>query len=115
MKGDTTSSNVVTINTPYRAWSFNDNQWSYHNNDIPYVVLLGDVGTGKSTLVEKVTGIKNRSSKSNQSVTKAFSLFKLKDGSLMISDTPGSNPMTDRFDRNLHIAQAMCFKPFNHF
>ena len=35
--------------------------------DTPYIVLIGDVGTGKSTVVEKVTDVVNRSSSSQKS------------------------------------------------
>ena len=37
----------------------------------PYIVLLGDVGSGKSTLVEKLTGEHSRSSAANQSETRS--------------------------------------------
>ena len=41
-----------------------------------YVVLMGDVGTGKSTIVEKISGgFLGRSSDAKESVTKETMLF----------------------------------------
>ena len=77
----------------------------------PYVVLLGDVGSGKSTIVEKLTGQKGRSSAASQSETLTADVFETYDGSLIIADTPGSNAMADQFTHNLHIANAMNFLP----
>ena len=48
-----------------------------------YVVLLGDVGSGKSTVVEKLTGQTGRSSDANESWTKTAEAFWAKDGSLI--------------------------------
>ncbi|XP_068751442.1 uncharacterized protein [Montipora capricornis] len=77
----------------------------------PYVVLLGDVGTGKSTLVEKLTGIKGRSSDANESFTQTFKPFCVPDGSLVVADTPGGNALKDKLDHNLEIARALNFRP----
>ena len=77
----------------------------------PYVVLIGDVGSGKSTIVEKLTGEKGRSSAARQSETSAAEVFETHDGSLIIADTPGSNAMTDQFEHNLHIAHALNLRP----
>ena len=77
----------------------------------PYVVLLGDVGTGKSTLVEKLTGIKGRSSDANESFTQTFKPFRVPDGSLVVADTPGGNALKDKLDHNLEIARALNFNP----
>ena len=41
----------------------------------PYVVLFGDVGTGKSTLVEKLTGAEGHSSDGSVSVTATSEVF----------------------------------------
>ena len=76
-----------------------------------YVVLLGDVGTGKSTVVERLTGAKGRSSDASQSYTKISEVFWVPDGSLIVSDTPGSNTMTDKLLHNTWIAEALNFRP----
>ncbi|XP_028410265.1 uncharacterized protein LOC114532871 [Dendronephthya gigantea] len=76
-----------------------------------YVVLLGDVGSGKSTLVEKLTGEKGRSSDCSTSCTKTSEAVCVPDGSLIISDTPGSNPMDEELEHNVWIATAFNYKP----
>lgn len=77
----------------------------------PYIVLLGDVGTGKSTIVEKLTGEKGRSSESHKSFTKSSKVFWVPDGSLIVSDTPGSNALKDKLEHNIWIAHALNFRP----
>ncbi|XP_044183213.1 uncharacterized protein LOC114955585 [Acropora millepora] len=76
----------------------------------PYVVLLGDVGTGKSTIVEKLTQRKDRSSNSKESFTKATEVFQLRDKSLIVADTPGSNALKEKFEHNVQIAAALNFR-----
>ena len=77
----------------------------------PYVVLIGDAGTGKSTLVEKLTEETGRSSASSTSATLTSELFESFDGSLIICDTPGTNSMTDQFQHNIQVAHALNFHP----
>ena len=76
-----------------------------------YVILIGNVGAGKSTLVEKVTGMTGISSAASTSVTKASDVIESVDGSLIICDTPGTNSITDQFDSNLEVAHALNFMP----
>ena len=76
-----------------------------------YVVLLGDVGSGKSTVIEKLTGEKGRSSDSSVSFTRTSEACCVPDGSLIISDTPGSNAMDDELEHNVWIATAFNYKP----
>lgn len=77
----------------------------------PYVVLLGDVGTGKSTLVEKLTEREGRSSNANESFTRATDVFWVPDYSLIVADTPGSNALKEKLEHNVHIAAALNFRP----
>ena len=77
--------------------------------EIPYVVFVGNCGAGKSTLVEKLTGLKGLSSDSDVSFTKMRKHFWVPDKSLMIADTPGSNPMTEKMEHNIQIASALNF------
>ena len=79
----------------------------------PYVVLLGDVGTGKSTLVQKLTKREGRNSNVNASFTKASEVFWVPDGSLIVADTPGSNPLKEKLEHNVQIAAAINFRPFS--
>ena len=84
---------------------------SRERDTTPYIILLGDVGTGKSTIVEKLTGVTGKSSDSSTSFTKSSEVFEIFDGSILICDTPGANPLEERFEHNIHIAHAMNFKP----
>ena len=76
-----------------------------------YVVLLGDVGSGKSTVVEKLTGEKGGSSDHSDSFTRTSEEFCVPDGSLIISDTPGRSAMDDELEHNTWIATAFNYKP----
>lgn len=77
----------------------------------PYVVLLGDVGTGKSTLLEKLTEQKGKSSQANESFTRTSEVFWAPDGRLIVADTPGSNALKDTLEHNAQIAGALNFRP----
>lgn len=76
-----------------------------------YVVLYGDAGVGKSTLVEKLTGEKGLSSDSDQSFTRVSKSFDSPDSLLEICDTPGINSLADRFEHNAHVAHALNYRP----
>ena len=78
---------------------------------VPYVVFVGDVGTGKSTIVEKLTGENDRSSNEGESFTKSSEAFIVPDGSLIVADTPGCNSRKDREEQNIWIAGALNFQP----
>ena len=80
-------------------------------SDPHYVILVGDVGTGKSTLVEKLTGVKGRSSNATESFTRSSEPFRVPNGSLIVSDTPGSNSRKDKLQHNVWIAGAFNFRP----
>ena len=77
----------------------------------PYIVLLGDVGTGKSTILEKLTGVEGRSSDVNESFTKTSTALVVPDRSLIVSDTPGSNALKDKLEHNTMIAAALNIRP----
>ena len=78
--------------------------------DAPYVVLVGNCGAGKSTLVEKLTGVAGRSSNASLSFTRSSEYIWVPDKSLLVADTPGSNPMTEKIGHNIEIAQALNHK-----
>ena len=75
--------------------------------DFEYVVLVGDVGSGKSTVGEKLTGVEGRSSASSTSFTTEMAVFQTRDGGLVVADTPGSNAMRDKLSHNTEIASAL--------
>ena len=67
--------------------------------------------SGKSTIVEKLTGVVGRSSDANVSVTRTTQFFSTQDNRLKISDTPGANAMDDKFQHNIQIATAFNYGP----
>ena len=78
-----------------------------------YVILIRNVGAGKSTNVVKATGMTGMSSAASTSVTKTSDVILSVDDSLMICDTPGINSITDQFSSNIDIAPALNFMPVN--
>ena len=80
------------------------------SGNAPYVVFVGNCGVGKSTLVEKLTGITGRSASAASSFTKTSEYFWVPDKSLIIADTPGSNPITEKFDHNMQIALTFNYR-----
>ena len=78
-----------------------------------YVILIRNVGAGKSTQVVKATGMTGMSSAASTSVTKTSDVILSVDDSLMICDTPGTNSITDQFSSNIDIARALNFMPVN--
>ena len=80
-----------------------------------YVVLVGDVGSGKSTILEKLTGARNKSSNSFESFTRASEGLYTPDRSLIVADTPGSNAMRDKMEHNVWIARALNFQPVSRY
>jgi hypothetical protein len=77
----------------------------------PYIVLLGEVGCGKSKIVEKITGETGRSSDDTESKTRCSEVFWSHNDQLIIADTPGSNSSRDQFGQNMWIASAFNFMP----
>ena len=82
-------------------------------SDYPYVVLIGHVGTGKSTIIEKLTNERNRSGDGHKSVTRSSEPFWTFDGSMVICDTPGTNPEADKFQHNVNVAAALNYRPIS--
>ena len=78
---------------------------------VPYVVFLGDAGTGKSTIVEKLTGEIERSSNDSESFARSPEACTVPDGSLIVADTPGSDTRKDKVEHNIWIAGALNFQP----
>ena len=72
---------------------------------------MGDTGTGKSTIVEKLTGQKEKSSNASESFTRSSEAFIVPDGSLIVADTPGSNSRKEKVEQNIWIAGALNFQP----
>ena len=78
----------------------------------PHVVLVGDVGTGKSTIVETLTLERGRSSQDKwNNMTTTSERFLVPEKTLTICDTPGANALDDSFGRQMHIAEALNQKP----
>ncbi|XP_066913423.1 uncharacterized protein [Clytia hemisphaerica] len=81
----------------------------------PYAVLVGNVGAGKSTIVEKLTGETGRSSDGESSFTKTMDYLWTADKSLMIADTPGTNPRKEKLEHNMEIAAALNYQAVSRF
>lgn len=75
------------------------------------VVVVGDVGAGKSTIVEKMTGAEGLSSDASASFTTSPGAFLTPCRRLQVVDTPGSNAMRDNLQHNVCIANALTFAP----
>lgn len=58
---------------------------------LSYVILMENVGAGKSTMVEKVTGETGISSAASTSATKSGDIIQSADDSLTLCDTPETN------------------------
>ena len=74
------------------------------------MVWFGDVGAGKSTLAEKLTGLTGLSSDQATSFTSESKIFITFDKRLMFCDTPGINSMTDKFKSNMNVATAINYR-----
>ena len=83
----------------------------FNHRGAPYVILVGDAGTGKSTLVEKLTKVKGRSSNAMESFTRTSEAFYVPNDTLIVSDTPGSNSRKDKLQHNVWIAAAFNLQP----
>jgi len=90
----------------YRSWPM-----YYAAENLPYVVMIGDVGTGKSTIIQKLTNRPRLTSDQSTSYTKFATRYYTWHKQIEICDTPGSNPMEERFEHNRWIAEAMSVKP----
>ncbi|KAL5261985.1 hypothetical protein ACHWQZ_G007628 [Mnemiopsis leidyi] len=76
-----------------------------------YVVLMGEVGVGKSTVVEKLSGIAIPTGKNPRSVTRKYRRYLSYDKTILVSDTPGCNPIEDQLEHNQQIAAALNYRP----
>ena len=76
-----------------------------------YVVLMGEVGVGKSSIVEKLSGVSIPTGENPMSVTRQFRPYDTYDWSMIISDTPGCNSIEDQLEHNLQIAAALNYMP----
>ncbi|KAH3757172.1 hypothetical protein Pelo_10993 [Pelomyxa schiedti] len=70
----------------------------------PFFVLMGDAGSGKSTLCEKLTG------RTLRGVTSESKVYPIERG-YWLADTPGLNSTRRRLDHALNVLGAMRFKP----
>ena len=83
--------------------------------DVPVVVMLGSCGHGKSTVVEKMTGLTGLSSTSPLSFTSLSSTYRSRHGLLQVTDTPGTDAIPEGADgkmkSSLQIASALSSFP----
>ena len=76
-----------------------------------YVVLMGEVGVGKSSIVEKLSGTSIPTGENPMSVTREFRPYSTLGTSLIVSDTPGCNSIEDQLEHNQQIAAALNYMP----
>eukprot|EP00111_Clytia_hemisphaerica_P023493 TCONS_00069224-protein len=81
----------------------------------PYIVLVGNCGAGKSTIVEKLTGVKGRASSAKTSFTTTAEYLWTPDKSLLIADTPGLNSHESTYEHSLEVASAFIHKPLSKY
>lgn len=79
---------------------------------IPTVVLVGGVGVGKSSLVEKVTGAQRLGSGAAESYVRS-SAFRTPCQKMQLIDTPGINAARHDLPPNVCIAEALSFAPIS--
>lgn len=80
-------------------------------DDPKAVVLIGDVGAGKSSLVEKVIGTEMFSSDAPKNFTEVSRAFRTPCQRLLLIDTPGSNAMRENLQHNVCKVNALLFRP----
>lgn len=72
---------------------------------LPYAVLVGPVGSGKTTLAQKLTG-KQGLTERRQHETTIFVT-----SSFLFADTPSFNPEKDKLTHAIHIVSALHYRP----
>lgn len=75
------------------------------------VVMLGDVGMGKSSIVETVMGVSGLSSSADESFTKCSVVVESPCRRIQFIDTPGGNSMEGKLEHNVWIAHALNYAP----
>ena len=78
-----------------------------------YVVFIGDVGVGKSTVVEKLVDTRMDRGDSKLGVTRRSTVHRTYDGTVIVGDTPGSNSIEDQLQHNEEIAAAFNYRPIS--
>eukprot|EP01133_Synstelium_polycarpum_P003507 gene3507-4006_t len=79
-------------------------------NHQPYCVVTGTVGVGKSTLVSNLTGCPGIASSGSSSATKTAMVYPTIHG-FQVADTPGNNPLKDKMDHNMWVAESFNYRP----
>ena len=74
--------------------------------ELPYVVLIGNVGAGKSKLVERLAGEYGLTSRGGRSCTKEAVVYQSRSKKLFVYDTPGCNPIVQKYEHSLWLAQV---------
>ena len=81
--------------------------------DYPYIVLVGDVGSGKSEIAKTLAhpGYHVLNQDENKTMVNTSDIFWTYDGSMAICDTPDNQPEEDKFKGNIQLATALAIKP----
>lgn len=79
-------------------------------SDFPYAVLIGAVGSGKTTIAQKLSRKKNLGVKNfGTSATRQSTVYK--SGTFMFADTPGYLSFEDKLSHAVNIIRALEEKP----
>ena len=82
-------------------------------SDYPYIVLVGDAGSGKSEIATILAHplYQDLNWAESESEANKFDIFWTYDGSMAICDTPDNHLEEDKFKGNIQLAAALAFKP----
>jgi len=81
------------------------------NEVLPYAVLVGPVGSGKTTLTQKLTGLQNQGvSEFGMSATRASTIYITKSNAFHFVDTPGYLALEDKITHAVNILLALRFR-----
>lgn len=73
----------------------------------PVVIMVGDCGTGKSTAVEKMTGVPGLAGHGSTSHTRHQNRLPSRCNNFIVVDTPGGNPMEGELEDNMEMVKAL--------
>lgn len=80
------------------------------SNPMPYIILIGAVGSGKTTLSEKLTGKRNLGVKNfGSSATRVSTIYRTE--SFEFADTPGYMSIDNKLDHAVNIVCALHYRP----
>ena len=82
-------------------------------SDYPYVILVGDVGSGKSDIAKILAhpGYHDLNFDESKRTANSSNIFWTYDGSMVICDTPDNQAEEAKLTGNIYLAAALALKP----